>query len=163
MEKCIQYKRGGWKEIKEATREPAAGLPAKRDIVMILKKFPLPKPGAVRFTYCKIPIEGAPRTGMMERRFYDCGYCAGCDERHPYMATASVEGFPFLCEDCYRMVYKYSCFTTDPYGIKRMGRDEEVSIATTRKVINSGRNLERIEQNMTAGLMYEQFRDDEED
>jgi hypothetical protein len=129
---------------------------------MILKKFPLPKPGDVRFTYCEIPIEGAPRTGMMERRFYDCGYCAGCDERHPFVKTASVEGFPFLCEDCYRMVYKYSCFTTDPYGIKRMERDEEVSIATTRKVINSGRKLELIQHNMTAGLINEYLRDDDQ-
>ena len=130
---------------------------------MILKRFPLPKPGSVRFTYCKIPIEDAPKTGMLERRFYDCGYCAGCDERHPYVKTASVAGFPFLCEECYRMVYRYRCYTIDPYRIKKMREDEEVSIEITRKVINSGRELEINENLFLTGLIYEHMRNEDEE
>ncbi|MCR5452161.1 MAG: hypothetical protein K6F00_05975 [Lachnospiraceae bacterium] len=103
----------------------------------------------------KIPIEGAPRTGRRDRLFHDHGYCAGCGEDHMNLKTASVAGFPFLCENCYRMVYKYSCFTTDPYRIKKMPRDEMVSVEITRKVIQSGRRLEGIEDTMRIWVMQQ--------
>ena len=105
------------------------------------KKFPLPRPNEIKFTYCKIPIPGAPKTGMLQRRFYDCGYCAGCGQRQMYRETASVAGFPFLCEDCYRMVYRYSLNTSDPYRIKALREDDEVDEEMTCKVIDCGRRM----------------------
>ncbi|MCR5452252.1 MAG: hypothetical protein K6F00_06450 [Lachnospiraceae bacterium] len=103
----------------------------------------------------KVPIEGAPRTGSRDRLFRDHGYCAGCGENHINLKTASVAGFPFLCKNCYSMVYKYSCFREDPYRIKKMPRDEMVSIEKTRKVIQSGRRLEFIEKTFKTWMMQQ--------
>ena len=126
------------------------------------KRFPLPKPGAVKFTYCKLPVEGNPKTSRIERKFYDCGYCAGCDERHIGVKTASVAGFPFLCENCYRMVFQYSQHIEDPYGIKRMWEDEEVSVEKTRKIIACAKRLEFTNQTMLNALMYKVLLNDED-
>ena len=126
------------------------------------KRFPLPKPGAVKFTYCKLPVEGNPKTSRIERKFYDCGYCAGCNERHIGVKTASVAGFPFLCENCYRMVFQYSQHIEDPYGIKRMWEDDEVSVETTRKIIACAKRLEFTNQTMLNALMYKVLLNDED-
>ena len=126
------------------------------------KRFPLPKPAAVKFTYCKLPIEGAPKSSRIERLFYDCGYCAGCNERHIGVKTASVAGFPFLCENCYRMVFQYSQHIEDPYRIKHMWEDDEVSVETTRKVIASAKRLDFIDQTMRNALIYKVVSDNEE-
>ena len=121
------------------------------------KRFPLPNPFAVKFTYCKIPIEDAPKTSRIERKFHDCGYCAGCDKRRMGQKTASVAGFPFLCENCYRMVYLYSRYVQDPYRIKSMWEDEKVSVKTTRKIIACARRLEFVNQSIQGAMIYEMF------
>ncbi len=126
------------------------------------KRFPLPKPGTVKFTYCKIPIAGAPRTGMVERRFYDCGYCTGCNKRYRGVETASVAGFPFLCENCYQMVYQYSLHKEDPYGIKGLWEDDEVSAETTRKVIACAKRLDFINDTIQNAMIYKMLINNED-
>jgi len=60
------------------------------------------------------------------------------------------------------MVFQYSQHIEDPYGIKRMWEDDEVSVETTRKIIACAKRLEFTNQTMLNALMYKVLLNDED-